>query len=165
MSTGTRGEYRLILPGPAARDGQTPVSGIRTARPGDADALADLMLDAYRGTADDEGGTIDDARGEIRSFLEGAYGAPDFDSSFVCEDEGALSAAVLTSWWTERGAHLICFLMTRAGSKRRGLGSALLSHAVTAMQSSGAAEVRAVITRGNTPSEQLFKRAGFKEVE
>jgi hypothetical protein len=51
---------------------------------GDAEALARLMLDAYRGTIDDEGGhSFEDAKAEVRRTFDGEYGEMIWDASFV----------------------------------------------------------------------------------
>jgi hypothetical protein len=46
----------------------------RTVAPSDQEALAALMLDAYRGTVDYEGETLEDAFREIGHTLSGSYG-------------------------------------------------------------------------------------------
>ncbi len=180
MTDTPRCEYRLDLthvdapdtaqsasPAAGARHLANPPDGavMREVRASDASALAELMLDAYSGTTDDENGTLDDAAAEVHRFLDGEYGDPMLGSSFVCESGERILSAVLTSHWCERDTPFICFAMTSTASKRIGLGTALLSRALSALRATGASEVRAVITRGNTPSEQLFMRTGFEEVK
>jgi hypothetical protein len=46
----------------------------RPVLPDDAPALAQLMLDAYRGTIDDEGETGEEALAEFNAMLDGKYG-------------------------------------------------------------------------------------------
>ncbi len=52
----------------------------------DAEAIAVLMLDSYRGTVDDSGETIEDARREVGKLLSGEYGEFLASFSFVFED-------------------------------------------------------------------------------
>lgn len=61
----------LTLTLPTYRD--TPA---QTILDGDLPALAETMLDAYRGTVDDEGEDEAAALHELETTAEGAYGAP-----------------------------------------------------------------------------------------
>ncbi len=65
----------------------------RPVLPDDAPALAQLMLDAYRGTIDDEGETGEEALAEFNAMLDGKYGPWLADASFVVELEGRVNAA------------------------------------------------------------------------
>jgi ribosomal protein S18 acetylase RimI-like enzyme len=154
--TGPRGEYqRSLVQVPASTGfGRAPT-------PEDAEALAQLMLDAYRGTIDYFDETIDDARDEVASYLEN--GAR-LDWSRVHEDEGGiLDSAVLAA--SIGGEALVCFAMTAAAVKGWRLAARLLDEVLNALQSAGLSEVSAVITVGNDPSERLFTRAGFERVD
>ena len=52
----TRSRYRLALPAaPAVLPIHPTVGALRNPRPEETEALAELMLDAYAGTIDDEG--------------------------------------------------------------------------------------------------------------
>jgi RimJ/RimL family protein N-acetyltransferase len=126
----------------------------------DAEALAQLMLDAYRGTIDYFDETIDDARDEVDSYLEN--GAR-LDWSRVHEGESGLDSAVLAG--LIGGGALIGFAMTAAAAKGTGLAARLLDEVLHALQSAGRTEVSAVITAGNQASERLFTRAGFERVD
>lgn len=152
---GPRGEYRRTLvrvPAPTGF-GRSPTTG-------DAEALAQLMLDAYRGTIDYFDETIDDARDEVDSYPEN--GAR-LDWSRVHEGEGGIvDSAVLA--WAIGGEAQIGFVMTAAAVKGRRLAARLLDEVLNVLQSAGLSEVSAVVTLGNHPSERLFERAGFERV-
>jgi hypothetical protein len=47
---------------------------LRAGQPADANALAELMLDAYRGTIDYDDETLEDAMGEVQAYLAGERG-------------------------------------------------------------------------------------------
>lgn len=130
----------------------------------DAEALAALMLDAYRGTTDDDGETIDDARAEVASFFAAQTDPPLLPCSWLCIRSDRIVAACLVLWWAKRGVPLIAYVMTRADSKRMALGRRAALHSLASAQQAGYAEIRAVITDGNTPSERLFARIGFAPV-
>jgi len=154
--TGPRGEYRRSLAQVPA-----PTGFGRAPTPNDAEALAQLMLDAYRGTIDYFDETIDDARDEVASYLDdGAR----LDWSRVHVGEGGtLDSAVLAG--SIGGEALVGFAMTAAAVKGRGLAARLLDEVLNALQSAGLTEVSAVITLGNHASERLFRRAGFERVD
>lgn len=133
---------------------------MREATPDDRDALAELMLDAYRGTIDYDGETLEQAVDEVDGHFAGA---PDDDASLLVMGDGRVQAAVLVAH--VRGAPLIGYLMTRAATKNRGVASALLDAAAARVWRAGAGELRAWITSGNLPSEAIFRRAGFEIVD
>ncbi|HEU4323684.1 MAG TPA: GNAT family N-acetyltransferase [Roseiflexaceae bacterium] len=161
----TRREYRLLLakaqpPGAPASPGLL----LRTPAPADTEQLSTLMIDAYRGTIDDGGETLDDARGEVRSFFEQGANPPLLACSWVAQAGDELAAASLVAFWTERGCPLIAYAMARAAHKRRGFAGLLVGRCLDSLRAAGYAEVRAVITEGNLPSERLFARLGFARI-
>ena len=131
----------------------------RPIRREDVDALASLMLDAYRGTIDDGGESLEDAVSEVRKLLDGAYGAFDFAASELIERDGRpVSATVVTHY---EGVPLIAFSMTAPTWKRRGLAKAGLQRAMARLAGAGVPRVDLVVTAGNTPAETLYERLGF----
>jgi hypothetical protein len=158
--TGTaRHEYVLELPGaptPPPRD-----SSVRHPVAEDAEALAQLMLDAYLGTIDYDGESIEDAREEIAGYL---VRDPLIDMSWVRVGHEGVVSASLVAWWHDRECPLVSYVMTASAMKRRGLAAGLLARSVASLAQAAHHEVRAVITEGNTPSEIVFARAGFRRV-
>ena len=156
----TRFEYRLgrtghVPSGKPLADSMT----IREAVESDAEQLASLMLDAYIGTIDYEGENLDDARHEIRRYLDGeAY----LTASRVIESDSVIQAALLLGPMTD--VPVVGYVMTRAAMKSQGLGSVLLDECAAAIWAAGHDELRAFITSGNVPSERIFTRAGFAVV-
>ncbi|MBL9150795.1 MAG: GNAT family N-acetyltransferase [Phycisphaerae bacterium] len=150
---------RLDDPLPAAND--TPATG-RTPRESDLEGLAALMLDAYRGTIDDEGGTLDLARAEVANVGRGDYGAymPEASDVAVVGDE-IVAATIVTRW---RDEPLIAFSMTAATWKRRGLARASLVRALHRLRDLGESRVRLVVTAGNEPAERLYVSLGWERV-
>lgn len=129
--------------------------------PADAEALAQLMLDAYRGTLDDDGETLDEARQEVAGYLAGRDGPPLLACSWLAWSGSQVSGACLAGWWAAREAPLIAYALTRAAEKGHGLGTRLLGLTLAALAADGHPAVWACITDGNHPSEALFRRAGF----
>ena len=132
---------------------------MRPATSADRIALADLMMDAYAGTIDYDGETLDQA-------LEGVDGALRenalLDLSRAAAHGDVIESAVLVS--LNKGDAFVGYVMTRAASKGRGLASALLDLCADAIWSTGYPRIRAWITEGNIPSEKLFLRAGFEVI-
>lgn len=139
---------------------------IRSPQVVDLEDLARLMLDAYKGTVDDHGETYEDALNEFRAYFSGERGGPPLlDCSKVFELRRKIISACLVAEWTERQRPIIAYLMTRADMKRQGLARSLLFSTLRGLRDLEYSEVQAVITEGNTPSEQLFTKMGFKPLE
>ena len=162
-----RHEYQLILSTfrPLENSILDSTIQINRLRPSDAEALAQLMLFAYRGTIDDDGETIEDARAEIAAFLNGERGGPPLPNlsrlAFIDEQ---LVGACLISYWADRNMPIIGYVLTHPNWKQRGLGRLLLNNALSALREEGYQEVRAMITTGNIPSERLLGGAGFQRI-
>ena len=136
--------------------------GCRSPEPTDAEALACLMLDAYRGSTDDEGETIEDAREEIRRLFGGDYG--DFlpECSEVIERDAKIVAATLLTLW--QGVPLVSFSMTSPAWKRSGLARAGLRRTMNRLLQRGNRQLQLFVTRGNDPAERLYESLGFREI-
>ena len=145
----------LASPPPPGDDGARPVTR------DDLGALALLMLDAYRGTIDDAGETLDDARREVAKTLDNAYGAFDFDASELIERDGLVVAATIVTHYEE--LPMIAFSLTRPEWRRQGLARRGLRRAMHRLAAAGHARVQLAVTSGNTPAERLYENLGFAE--
>jgi len=173
-----RFEYNLDLNGTILPPPELPASlGVVVRHPSTADIehLSILMLDAYRGTVDYDGETIEEARTEVQSYFQAlnhvgrgiwltcsSVAKP--GSPTAGESSTVLCGACLVGYWPEREAPLISYAMTVAGWKGRGLAGMLLRRSLRRLKEQGYPKVYAVITQGNIPSESLFSRAGFERV-
>ena len=159
-------EYFLDLSN-AAPGHQPPVGAYRQELVSDADAdkLANLMLDAYRGTIDYQGENIDDAREEIRTCFRGGSGGTFLQdiSAVIIRDDLPVSACLCVKS-DEHAYPLIAYSMTRASEKGNGLAQYLLASVLQKLKCAGYSGVTAVITEGNIPSERIFRSAGFRVV-
>jgi GNAT superfamily N-acetyltransferase len=128
--------------------------------PGDAGALAILMLDAYTGTIDADGSeTLVDARNEVRGYFSGASGAPMLDASFVALRDGTPVSVVLVSRYEDMP--FIAYAMTAADHKGRGLSTELMRRALGALHATGETHAHLWVTSGN-PAERIYERLGFR---
>ena len=124
----------------------------------DHEPLSHLMLDAYKGSIDDEGESIVEARAAIDHYFETIV----WPHSFVIAEGDvplAISMVVIVG-----GVHYIDPVATAAVHKAQGLGRIAVATSLRSLAKSGIAEVGAVITDGITPSERLFARFGFVRV-
>ncbi len=148
----TRSEYRL---GPIAPDPSTTREGARRPLDADRDALATVMLDAYRGTIDDEGESIGDALAAVDYYLDSAVR----EHSFVWTQCGAVCAFSLVV--VVNDLHYIDPVVVAPDRKRQGLGREMVLLCLRSLARDGQSEVGATITDGNVPSERLFLGLGF----
>lgn len=142
-----------------------PVAIERPIRNVDPDLLEDLailMLDAYAGTIDVSGEeTLDDARAEVGRALDGNYGKPLLDASFVAlEDDTPVAATLVTLYG---GAPFLAFVYTGASWKGQGLGPALIQLSINALAAYGYDCLTLFVTRGNEPAMRIYERMGFAE--
>ena len=138
---------------------------LRAPQVADAPALAELMIEAFRGTIDGEGETLETAVAEVRAYLGSERGGPPLlPVSRLAFVEARLVGACLASEWSVRRVPLIAYVMTHFEWKQRGVGKHVLGAVLQALRAQGHHEVRAVITEGNTASERLFDQMGFQRV-
>jgi hypothetical protein len=157
----SRREYRLSLSNRPLEPSPPLALGVELRQPSsvDREALAVLVLEAYRGTIDDEGEDLDAARAFIaESFAE----SPLLGASWMAHAAGVPVSAVLLRRW--RGQPLVTFVVTHPSHKGERLASALVRRSLSSLVSAGETQAVAFITDGNTPSERLFARLGFERV-
>lgn len=147
-----RSEYRL-----APNTARRPTTAYDVCQPDTAErtALATLLLDAYRGTVDDEGEDMADALVAVDEALHHAIPK----HSFVVLDDDlpiAMSFVVVVE-----GLHYIDPVAVSPGHKRRGIGTMAVRHSLASLADADIAEVGATITDGNVASLRLFTQLGF----
>ncbi len=121
-------------------------------------ALAAVLLDAYRGTIDDEGETLEDAVEFVDDALDRALDGV----SFVAESAGAPIAFCIVT--LVHDVHYIDPIVVAPTWKQQRIGTALVGTSLAELARSGVGEVGAVITEGNVASESLFASLGFELV-
>ena len=156
-----RFEYQLDLKEVKINIRNTDEIMWRIPSPDDKQILADHMLDAYRNTIDYDGETIDDAMNEVESYFSGRTGPAWLESSWLAFEEKQLVCAALVSFWNDRKVPLFAYVMTAAAAKGKHIAVAAVSRSLESLIEQGHAEVRAVITDGNIPSEKVFTKLGF----
>ena len=151
----TRSEYRLAI---AAGQFENDLPEVTTLADHDRDGLAQLMLDAYRGSDDDEGETFDEAAEVVDFYLRTCLR----EHSFVLKEQATPIAMSLVLEFN--GVHYIDPVAVTATHKRDGVGRRLVQASLASLATAGVTEVGATITDGNVPSERLFARLGAERV-
>ena len=136
---------------------------MRQVRSQDAEALGRLMHDAYRGTVDDDGESLEQSVAEVREALGGKYGEFLPGCSFVILDGGSPASATLVTVW--EGRPLLAFVMTDPDHKGRGMGAFLVQWTIDALLDQGYGELDLFVTRTNDPAVRIYERLGFRDVE
>lgn len=152
-----RSEYLRIDVDAATGEGRT-AQRVRLARDDDRDELAGLLLDAYRGTVDDEG----EGMPEALQAADRCLARRRTDSSVVIEEEAGIVAISFVV--VVRGRMYIDPVATASSWKRQGLGRRVVTASLQRLRRSGVREVGATVTDGNTASERLFGSLGFVRV-
>ena len=129
----------------------------------DQQILAELMLDAYRDTIDYDGETMEDSIREVESYFSSQDSAW-LESSWLGFIENNLACASLVGFWKQRNSPLIAYVMTASQWKGKHFATSGVSRSIQTLDVKNHDKVYAVITEGNTPSEQVFARLGFSRV-
>jgi ribosomal protein S18 acetylase RimI-like enzyme len=126
--------------------------------------LAPLMLDAYRGTPDDEGETLEDTIEILRSAVAGGFGPWLAEASFVGLDaDGRRLGAILTALDGD-GTPFVVFVFTHPGHAGRGVASALIARVCSALAARGYPDLRLWVSAGNERALRLYRHLGFVRV-
>jgi ribosomal protein S18 acetylase RimI-like enzyme len=137
-----------------------PLPAVRAPIAADRDALARVMLDAYRGTIDYEGETIVEAWAEVDAWL--ASPEPLLDLSLVALEAGGIVGAALLS--RVDGMPFVAYLYTDPAWKRRGIAEGLARTVMTSLAAAGEDRIHLWVTAGNTTAERIYERLGFVDV-
>jgi len=151
----TRSEYRLPLVQGQFEALTTDIENLGAKH---RQALAELMLDAYQGTIDDEGETIVEALEVIDYSLDHCLR----EHSFVLMRNSqpiAMSLMVVVD-----GTHYIDPVAVSAAHKNGGLGRQMVETSLASAADAGVTEIGATITDGNSTSERLFASLGAQRI-
>jgi ribosomal protein S18 acetylase RimI-like enzyme len=128
----------------------------------DVGPYAELMLHAYRGTIDDEGETMDDARAVMIRLFVGEFGLFHVAASSVVIDAEHVVAATFVT--IHEGIPLVAFSMTAPGSAGLGHARRGLHQAYGVLSREGHDEITLVVTDGNSRAQGLYVSEGFATV-
>jgi predicted GNAT family acetyltransferase len=129
----------------------------------DVALLGALMLEAYRGTIDYEGETLEEAQAQAQREIDGTSCPLLHDCSFVCEIDGMARGAIMISRWHD--VPLVTDIMVHPGMKNQGLGAFLLQKSMNALLELGETELSLYVTDGNTNAQHVYAKLGFEVVQ
>jgi len=161
-----RHEWRLALPGRLPTKRSHACAGLKLRRPAlvDAPALGVLLLDAYRGTVDDEGEDLKAAVAAAEGYFAGRHGRAMPEASAVAWRGEVAVGGCLVGWGQRRACPFVVMVAVRADSKGLGVGRLLLGECVRRLSRAGEIEVRALLTEGNAASQALFRACRFEDL-
>ncbi|MGE3609322.1 MAG: GNAT family N-acetyltransferase [Bacteriovoracaceae bacterium] len=123
--------------------------------------LGHLMYEAYQGTVDYEGETLDESIQEIEGTLVGKYGDLIEQASLMAVDSGKIVSAVIFVSYKKEGMPLLAFTMTHPDYRGRGLSQKLIKLAANNLANIGHAKCCLVVTDGNQPAQSIYEKLGF----
>lgn len=139
------------------------VEGVWPCRPittDDIPALAQLVLDAYKGTIDDEGETLDEVLKAIQDTFAGTSGELLHSCSFMIEEHGQALASTLVTLWHEQP--LLAYAMTHPAAQNQGMGRFLIQKSIESLRAQGYQDLSLFVTKGNLPAQHLYEQLGFQ---
>lgn len=123
------------------------------------EVLAPVMLDAYSGTPDYEGETLEETTGELCDILRGKYGAVVTAASFAAYDGETPVAAIVTV--TEEDVPLVALVFTLPDYAGKRVASALLAAAANALDDAGCPTISLAVNPENARAARLYQHLGF----
>lgn len=135
----------------------------RVVSTGDLIAVSQLMVDAYRGTIDDNGETLEEAIKMTQDTFAGGIGPFLKGCSWLIERDGTVLACTLVTMW--HGAPLLAEVLTHPSAQNQGLGAFLIKKSCAALHAHGYSDLTLFVTKGNLPAQHLYEKLGFQVVE
>ena len=137
----------------------------RTILKSDVHSLGVLMLEAYQGTIDYEGETLQDAVSEVQATIDGKYGLFLNECSFLIEEGERILSACMVTWSERMQLPLLAYSMTHPAVKNQGMATFLIKKSINALHAQRYREVYLVVTEGNEAAQHLYKKIGFRSFE
>ena len=160
-----RSEMQRVGKAPPAAAPLPPGARLRAIGPEDEGELVRLHGAAYRGRFDrylflESTDEAEDARALVRDVFGGRWGALSTAGSLGLEADGQLRAAVLSVRRSE--GTLIADVMVDPAAQGRGLGRAVLTAVLAALDRAGESPAVLNVTEGNVRAQRLYAHLGFE---
>lgn len=126
----------------------------------DTNLLGPLMFEAYKGTIDDEGQTLEESLIEAGDTLKGKYGNIIWPASFIAMDKEQAAAATVVADYVKTGP-LLAFVLTSPAYQKRGLGTKLIEQTLNGLHQAGIEQLKLVVTELNENALRLYIKLGF----
>lgn len=133
-----------------------PASGL------DLITLGSAILDAYKGTIDDEGEDLGQTVDDLKRLFRGLYGPLVEESSNVILEDGRIAAGLLVCLY--RNEPTITYTFTGKAHRRRGYATILIEKACEELRKKGYDSICLYVTLENSDAVNLYESLGFYEV-
>ena len=128
----------------------------------DSFALGEVMYEAYKGTIDYDGETIDEAAEEVKGTLDGKYGHLIDSACLTLENSNRIASAIFFTWFEDEEMPLLTFSMTRVSEKGKGFAKELIKESLMRLKELKYSKCCLFVTEGNEPAISIYKSIGFK---
>ncbi|USN48515.1 MAG: GNAT family N-acetyltransferase [Pseudobdellovibrionaceae bacterium] len=126
--------------------------------------LGHVMYEAYLGTIDYSGESIEEAIEEVNGTLEGKYGKIINEACLQTKVEDEIASAIVCNILEKSGLPMITFAMTKAKFKGKGFSKKLIKEALMRLKDLGYKKCLLFVTDGNEPALSIYKKMGFQAV-
>lgn len=126
-----------------------------------AEILGALLVEAYRGTIDYQGETVEESIQEVVQTFNGKYGKFIPEASFVVISERRAISAIVFVHFEKEKMPLLAFTMTHPDFKGKGLSKKLIGLSLGQLEKMNFPECCLVVTEGNQPAQGIYERLGF----
>ena len=123
--------------------------------------MAELLYQAFHGSLDDRGETLEDWELEITNVVTGGYGPFMKEHSFIYQENGVFQGVVMTGLF--RNVPLILYAAVAPDFRRQGKAGMLLNQVMRSFEATAYQEVFLVVKESNEPAKALYEQLGFKE--
>ncbi|WP_075619609.1 GNAT family N-acetyltransferase [Paenisporosarcina indica] len=125
----------------------------------DITKVATTMLDAYKGTVDQQENTVEEAIREVEKIVNNGYGPFISEASYWIELNNEAAAVVCINLWN--GRPLITEIYTGKNYHRQGLARTLILASMNTLFYKGYDEIDLNVTLENTKALHLYDSLGF----
>ncbi|MBO0470648.1 GNAT family N-acetyltransferase [Enterococcus sp. DIV0242_7C1] len=126
----------------------------------DKGKLADHLLNAFKGTIDDQGEDLKQWQNEVNQFFQGKYGTILKEHSYYHLSLGKITGSVIVSLF--RKIPLIIYLAVDPASRGSGLSYELMEQVLSSFTDTTYKHIFLVVTSGNTSAKRVYDRLGFE---
>lgn len=125
----------------------------------DVPKVARTMLEAYRGTVDQQEETLVQAILEVEKIMDDGYGPFITEASYWIEMNDQAAAVICINLWENRP--LITEIYVNKDFQQQGLAHQLLKASMDCLYRMGYDEIDLYVTISNTSALKLYEKLGF----
>lgn len=129
---------------------------------GDIKKVATTMLEAYKGTVDQQEETLEEAIREVEKITNDGYGPFIAEASYWIELNNEAAAVICINLWN--GRPLITEIYTGKNYHRQGLARTLILASMNTLFHKGYSEIELNVTLENTKALHLYNSLGFTKI-